>query len=61
MTTGRCSTRRTSAWLTGLRDLAARLADAGVEVTWDGHFPGHDRFYAADPFGNRLEFLEPAG
>jgi len=47
--------------VTGLRDLAARLADAGVEVTWDGHFPGHDRFYAADPFGNRLEFLEPAG
>jgi len=45
--------------VTGLRDLAARLADAGVEVTWDGEFPGHDRFYAADPFGNRLEFLEP--
>ena len=43
----------------GLRGLASRLEGAGVEVTWDGEFPGHDRFYAHDPFGNRLEFLEP--
>jgi catechol 2,3-dioxygenase-like lactoylglutathione lyase family enzyme len=43
-----------------LRGLAGTLAAAGVEVTWDGEFPGHDRFYAADPFGNRLEFLEPS-
>ncbi len=43
----------------GLRALADRLAGGGVEVTWDGEFPGHDRFYAHDPFGNRLEFLEP--
>jgi catechol 2,3-dioxygenase-like lactoylglutathione lyase family enzyme len=42
-----------------LRGLAGTLTAAGVEVTWDGEFPGHDRFYAADPFGNRLEFLEP--
>ena len=42
-----------------LRALAASLTAAGVEVTWDPEFPGHDRFYAADPFGNRLEFLEP--
>jgi hypothetical protein len=28
-------------------------------VTWDDDFPGHNRFYAADPFGNRLEFLQP--
>ena len=45
--------------VTGLRALADRLAGAGVTVTWDGEFPGHDRFYAHDPFGNRLEFLEP--
>ena len=45
----------------GLQQLADTLADAGVEVTWDPEFPGHDRFYAADPFGNRLEFLEPRG
>jgi catechol 2,3-dioxygenase-like lactoylglutathione lyase family enzyme len=33
--------------------LAARLAD----VTWDDALPGVRRFYASDPFGNRLEFL----
>jgi len=43
----------------GLAELAEALQAAGVEVTWDPYFPGHDRFYAADPFGNRLEFLEP--
>ena len=44
-----------------LEGLARSLDRAGVEVTWDPEFPGHDRFYAADPFGNRLEFLEPSG
>ena len=39
--------------------LADTLTAAGVEVMWDPEVPGHDRFYAADPFGNRLEFLEP--
>lgn len=43
-----------------LRALADTLTEAGVAVTWDPEFPGHDRFYAADPFGNRLEFLEPS-
>ncbi len=45
--------------VSNLRALAEKLTAAGVEVTWDGEFPGHDRFYSADPFGNRLEFLEP--
>lgn len=44
-----------------LRGLAEILAAADVDVAWDDEFPGHDRFYAADPFGNRLEFLEPRG
>ena len=39
--------------------LSRALDAAGVEVAWDQEFPGHDRFYAHDPFGNRLEFLEP--
>lgn len=43
----------------GLDDLAESLVTAGVEVRWDGDFPGHRRFYADDPHGNRLEFLEP--
>ena len=45
--------------VTGLRDLADAFEAAGVDVTWDPEFPGHDRIYAHDPFGNRLEFLEP--
>ncbi|MCA2217154.1 glyoxalase [Jidongwangia harbinensis] len=45
--------------IAGLDALAKRLRDAGVDVDWDGNFPGHRRFYAFDPLGNRLEFLEP--
>jgi catechol 2,3-dioxygenase-like lactoylglutathione lyase family enzyme len=45
----------------GLSALADRLSAAGAPVTWDGEFPGHERFYSEDPFGNRLEFLEPVG
>lgn len=41
--------------------LAERLVTAGVAVEWDDSFPGHRRFYASDPYGNRLEFLQPHG
>lgn len=44
--------------VTGLRLLAERLEGAGHPVVWDQAFPGFARCYAADPFGNRLEFLE---
>lgn len=44
-----------------LDGLAARIEAAGHEVVTDDHLPGYRRFYVADPFGNRLEFLEPAG
>ena len=37
--------------------LAGRLSQAGVEVTWDDAIPGVRRFYAADPFANRLELV----
>jgi catechol 2,3-dioxygenase-like lactoylglutathione lyase family enzyme len=39
-------------------ELAARLAAAGVEARWDEELPGIRRFYADDPWGNRLEFLQ---
>ena len=39
-----------------LAAVAARLGAAGVEVTWDQELPGTARFYASDPWGNRLEF-----
>jgi catechol 2,3-dioxygenase-like lactoylglutathione lyase family enzyme len=42
-----------------LTALAARLSAAGIKVSVDDGLPGYDRFYAADPFGNRLEFLQP--
>ncbi len=42
----------------GLKDLAARLEEYGLAPEWDDDFPGYDRFYAHDPFGNRIEFLE---
>ena len=34
------------------------LAERLPEVTWDETIPGVRRFFSADPFGNRLEFLE---
>jgi hypothetical protein len=30
-----------------------------ITVVTDEPPEGFDRFYAADPFGNRIEFLEP--
>jgi catechol 2,3-dioxygenase-like lactoylglutathione lyase family enzyme len=42
----------------GIDEWAARLEGGGHEVEWDDNFPGIRRFYTADPFGNRLEFLE---
>jgi len=42
-----------------LRRLAERLRAAGVEASPDGLMPGHERVYVTDPFGNRLELLEP--
>ncbi|MFJ5926977.1 VOC family protein [Kitasatospora sp. NPDC092948] len=47
--------------VTDIDALAERLAAAGVEVVWDGNFPGHRRFHALDNSGNRLEFLQPDG
>lgn len=42
-----------------LRAMAERLRAAGVEASPDGLMPGHERVYVSDPFGNRLELLEP--
>jgi len=43
-----------------LDNLAQRLASAGYPVAWDDLIDGTRRFYSADPFGNRLEFIEPS-
>jgi catechol 2,3-dioxygenase-like lactoylglutathione lyase family enzyme len=41
--------------------LRARLRELGFDAYDDLPLPGHRRFYVKDPFGNRLEFLEPEG
>jgi catechol 2,3-dioxygenase-like lactoylglutathione lyase family enzyme len=40
-----------------LSALAERLTLAGVPVHWDTDMPGVARFFAEDPWGNRLELL----
>lgn len=44
-----------------LPGLRRRLEQSDVPTVDDQPLPGYDRFYAYDPFGNRLEFLSPAG
>jgi catechol 2,3-dioxygenase-like lactoylglutathione lyase family enzyme len=41
-----------------LEALRRSLAARGVKITEDDAVPGVGRFYAEDPWGNRLEFLE---
>jgi catechol 2,3-dioxygenase-like lactoylglutathione lyase family enzyme len=42
-----------------LEGLLVRLEQAGVTVTRDDALPGYERAFIADPFGNRIELLEP--
>lgn len=42
-----------------LDDAVRRLDADGQPVRWDAELPGFRRVYAHDPFGNRLELLEP--
>jgi catechol 2,3-dioxygenase-like lactoylglutathione lyase family enzyme len=44
----------------GLPELVDRLRAAGYAVSEDEPLPGYARVYVNDPFGNRLELLEPA-
>jgi catechol 2,3-dioxygenase-like lactoylglutathione lyase family enzyme len=36
-----------------------RCRSAGHQTRTDKNLPGYDRAYLADPFGNRIELLEP--
>jgi len=42
-----------------LAALRAHLEKADVAMVSDEPLDGYERFYVADPFGNRLELLEP--
>jgi catechol 2,3-dioxygenase-like lactoylglutathione lyase family enzyme len=43
-----------------LETLIDRCVAAGFEVKNDEPLPGYHRAYVSDPFGNRIELLEPA-
>jgi catechol 2,3-dioxygenase-like lactoylglutathione lyase family enzyme len=42
----------------GLTALIVRCVDAGFPVERDVPLPGLERVHVADPFGNRIEFIE---
>ncbi|MBI3648549.1 MAG: VOC family protein [Actinobacteria bacterium] len=44
----------------GLEKLRARIEEAGYKVTDTVQLDGYSRVYVRDPFGNRLELIEPA-
>ena len=50
--------RRTRLLVRELGGLRARLEQAGFKPYEDEPLGGYDRFYVADPFGNRLELME---
>jgi catechol 2,3-dioxygenase-like lactoylglutathione lyase family enzyme len=43
----------------GLAELIEILREAGCKVTEDEPLEGYDRKFVDDPFGNRIELLEP--
>jgi catechol 2,3-dioxygenase-like lactoylglutathione lyase family enzyme len=45
--------------VSGIEPMFTALQKAGVQVIWDDALGGIRRFYASDPWGNRLEFTEP--
>jgi len=47
--------------VTDLPSLVEVLSEAGVTIVDDEPLEGYDRVYASDPFGNRLELMEPTG
>lgn len=42
-----------------LKELKKHLHQHQVKIKEAIAIPGYDRFYAFDPFGNRLEFMQP--
>ena len=52
--------RRHPALLTDdLEQMRARLIAVGLPIVQDRQIPGFRRFYTEDPFGNRIELLQP--
>jgi hypothetical protein len=38
-----------------------RARAQGCEIATDEPLPGYDRIFVYDPFGNRIELIEPTG
>ena len=47
--------------VSSLENVVERCRAAGFEATTDEPLPGFNRVYVKDPFGNRIELLEPHG
>ncbi|MHB8669056.1 MAG: VOC family protein [Acidimicrobiales bacterium] len=47
--------------VTDLASLLRTLSDGGVPIVEDEPIAGYHRVYVSDPFGNRVELLEPNG
>jgi catechol 2,3-dioxygenase-like lactoylglutathione lyase family enzyme len=53
------ATRRHPAFrVSDLEGLRQRLEAAGIEIVAGNRFPGQERFFVRDLWGNRLEFVE---
>jgi catechol 2,3-dioxygenase-like lactoylglutathione lyase family enzyme len=46
--------------VSGLDELRERLGAAGYRIDEDVQLEGYRRFHVRDPFGNRIELVEPA-
>lgn len=57
-TENRASRRHPAFRVAHLEGLRKRLEAAGVEIIAGNRFPGQERFFVRDRFGNRLEFVE---
>ena len=54
----RKSRRHPAFRVANLEALRQRLEGAGIEIIEGNRFPGQERFFVRDPWGNRLEFVE---
>ena len=54
----RKSRRHPAFRVANLEALRERLEAAGIEIIAANRFPGQERFFVRDPWGNRLEFVE---
>ena len=54
----RRSRRHPAFRVANLEALRKKLESAGIEIIAGNRFPGQERFFVRDPWGNRLEFVE---